>query len=68
MQRLKQGRQTIDVSHVLLYLEDFFAIVQLFREHCEAVEVTADGFLLDDPQGDIIQLKDQIHRLKVLDL
>ena len=65
MKQLPRGSQKIHLRGVLLYLEDFLAIVQLFRETCDVVEVTADGFALDDPPTEISQLKERLNRSEV---
>jgi hypothetical protein len=68
MKQLGRGSQRINLHGVLLYLEDFLSILELFKENCDVVEVTADGFVLDDPETEILQLKSRLNRLEVFEL
>lgn len=68
MRQLARGQESINLSGVLLYLEDFFQILGLFKEHCDVVEVFADGFALDNPEVEIPQLKSRLNRSEVFDL
>jgi hypothetical protein len=68
MKQLGRGSQRIDLHGVLLYLEDFFPILGLFKENCDVVEVTADGFVLDDPETEILQLKSRLNRSELFEL
>jgi hypothetical protein len=68
MQKLKQGKESITVDETVLYLDDFLAILQLFRDHCDSVKVTVEDYLLDDPGSEIFQLKDRLNRSEVFRL
>jgi hypothetical protein len=68
MQKLPKGRKRISVDETVLYLDDFLAVLQLFKDHCDSVKVTVEDYLLDDPGSEIAQLKDRLNRSEVFRL
>jgi hypothetical protein len=68
MKQVGQGTQRLALHGVLLYLEEFFSILTLFKQNCDVVKVTADGFALDDPETEVSQLASRLNRSEVFKL
>lgn len=69
MKAIKRETETTTVHGVLLYVEDFLAIVDLLKENCDVVDIALDGFTLDGQiEAELDELRKKLNRSTVFDL